>query len=603
MNATVRVALAVLSSIVCVGLVVGSCAQWKPDECASGRECPPGTRCAAAQDICIATACGDGVIEMTERCDDGNIIEGDGCSPTCHSTEVCGNGIVDVFASEAFVDEACDDIGESATCNWDCTVARCGDGILNTTAGEQCDDGQDSSLCDGDCTFPMCGDGYVNKIVGEVCDDAGDSADCDADCTIPACGDGHENLLAEECDDGGDSSTCDADCTSSMCADGYLNLVAGEQCDTGGDSLECDADCTFASCGDGYMNIEANETCDDGNGNNRDACIIESLALEAPIRCQDAVCGDGHTWTGQETCDDGDTIEGGNGCTDTCDATQGLICGADADMERIGRPGRGTGLKVAFDSFTIIGNQVKVRYVPKPSMPGGGRFMALPLVYTYNPAGDDQNEWYVDTFEDTNGFWFTITVNGMSGDSYVSGILYVLGFDGVNSDFHCSPTLVAGDSHLISPQEQSARTKVVRLDHVHAYRSLDDNDLGYRLSRSLLPDCTSQSQLNLLYNTPHGQADWRACSLFLAEEIRIIEQEFIVSASTTEDIDIPLETNAEQIWFPVITTYDSNADDDLGYGVNCLLNNTQLSCTAHAVDAGDGSISGRIVLLEAESGF
>jgi cysteine-rich repeat protein len=40
--------------------------------------------------------CGNGQIDVGEACDDGNIIDGDGCSATCQSEEArCGNGIVE----------------------------------------------------------------------------------------------------------------------------------------------------------------------------------------------------------------------------------------------------------------------------------------------------------------------------------------------------------------------------------------------------------------------------------------------------------------------------------------------------------------------------
>jgi cysteine-rich repeat protein len=60
---------------------------------------------------------------------------------------VCGNGSVESW-------EECDDAGESATCDTDCTIAECGDGTLNTTAGEECDDGNVEALdgCEPDCT-------------------------------------------------------------------------------------------------------------------------------------------------------------------------------------------------------------------------------------------------------------------------------------------------------------------------------------------------------------------------------------------------------------------------------------------------------------------
>jgi len=62
---------------------------------------------------------------------------------------VCGNGSVEGA-------EACDDMGESATCNDDCTLAECGDGVLNVTAGEECDDGNtmDGDGCDSNCQLP-----------------------------------------------------------------------------------------------------------------------------------------------------------------------------------------------------------------------------------------------------------------------------------------------------------------------------------------------------------------------------------------------------------------------------------------------------------------
>ena len=52
----------------------------------------------------------------------------------------CGDGVTDPG-------EDCDDKGESKNCNADCTKAVCGDGILNTTAGETCDTIFDTATC------------------------------------------------------------------------------------------------------------------------------------------------------------------------------------------------------------------------------------------------------------------------------------------------------------------------------------------------------------------------------------------------------------------------------------------------------------------------
>ena len=91
---------------------------------------------------------------------------------------ICGDGLVRCG-------EECDDGGESATCDADCTLPQCGDGTLNVTAGEQCDDGNRNPFdgCTNDCT--VCGDGIVTPP--EECDDGNTSSGdgCDAQCRRP----------------------------------------------------------------------------------------------------------------------------------------------------------------------------------------------------------------------------------------------------------------------------------------------------------------------------------------------------------------------------------------------------------------------------------
>lgn len=69
--------------------------------------------------ICHASECADGLVSASERCDDGNTVDGDGCSGNCSSEERCGNAVVDVA-----IGESCDDGGfrSGDGCSSACTV-------------------------------------------------------------------------------------------------------------------------------------------------------------------------------------------------------------------------------------------------------------------------------------------------------------------------------------------------------------------------------------------------------------------------------------------------------------------------------------------------
>jgi cysteine-rich repeat protein len=95
--------------------------------------------------------------------------------------------------------EECDDGGESAECDIDCTPAECGDALVNGSSGEECDLGtsgatgnRDDGPCTTQCLNAVCGDGI--QVAGlEECDDGnavvGDGCtDCVIDGTI--CGSG-----------------------------------------------------------------------------------------------------------------------------------------------------------------------------------------------------------------------------------------------------------------------------------------------------------------------------------------------------------------------------------------------------------------------------
>lgn len=52
--------------------------------------CPDGSRCEAATGLCVQARCGDGFVTGTEACDDGNLVAGDGCGPTCDIETAAG---------------------------------------------------------------------------------------------------------------------------------------------------------------------------------------------------------------------------------------------------------------------------------------------------------------------------------------------------------------------------------------------------------------------------------------------------------------------------------------------------------------------------------
>jgi cysteine-rich repeat protein len=114
----------------------------------------------------------------------------------------------------------------------------------------------------------------------------------------------------EQCDPGAaETPTCDIDCTPAECGDSTVNLAAGEACDTGFNTVGCDADCTRPVCGDGWWNPET-EDCDDGN------TLDDGNGCDANCRANNQ-CGDGVVQDAIEECDDGNR-DPGDGCDERC---------------------------------------------------------------------------------------------------------------------------------------------------------------------------------------------------------------------------------------------------------------------------------------------
>lgn len=294
--------------------------------------------------------CGDGSVNQSfEQCDDGNVIDYDGCSSTCQTETrtgpdprrndppVCGDGTLQRG-------EQCDDRntvsgdGCSAECRLESgTTPQCGDAIL--TIGETCDYGPANSnepnFCRTDCSAPVCGDGILDDRMGEACDDGntlnGDG--CNAKCELGprlvasagVCGNGVLDV-GEECDDsnGRDDDGCSRNCLLEVgiCGDGIVQELLGERCEqaTHDTSLPYDCvRCQFVSktCGDGT--VDPGEECDKGAAN------ADSPDAACRTNCTISRCGDG-ILDSAEQCDDGGRING-DGCDRYCRTESTQVAG------------------------------------------------------------------------------------------------------------------------------------------------------------------------------------------------------------------------------------------------------------------------------------
>jgi cysteine-rich repeat protein len=98
--------------------------------------------------------CGDGVLDAGEECDDGDWYNENECSDAC-TIAVCGDGIVQTAGAtgHASDDEQCEP-AEDPWCAEYCLYTYCGNGVVDE--GEECDDAmtcEDASRCwsDDDC--------------------------------------------------------------------------------------------------------------------------------------------------------------------------------------------------------------------------------------------------------------------------------------------------------------------------------------------------------------------------------------------------------------------------------------------------------------------
>jgi|GEM_PF-3389480 len=297
--------------------------------CSTSSECVSGI-CNAADGNCAAgNVCGNGKREGLERCDDGNLLTGDGCDAACKLEE----GQSCVLSLQCGVGLVCNRRG-SHTC---VPADECGNGVVE--GSEVCDDGNsvDSDRCTNACLLGAGANCSLDSDCVEVCD-----TESDLDCELAnVCGNGHVEG-SEVCDDGNTASGdgCDAGCkledgapcTGNVeCSSGICNLLGGGSC------------APTNTCGNGL--VEGSEVCDDGNTTVGDGCDAACLGEDGSACTDDEecssslcntlgpdicmpldVCGNGELETG-EACDDGNRTPG-DGCGPNCKGEPGggVIC-------------------------------------------------------------------------------------------------------------------------------------------------------------------------------------------------------------------------------------------------------------------------------------
>lgn len=312
---------------------------------------------------CSPYECGNGIIEDTEQCDDGELNGTYGyCGDLCtvESGFYCGDGFLaggeecDCGTTSTFDTVIADGnswavLGPDLTgttsspwcdtsngqynadittsCAYNCTAPgpSCGDNETNGDeecdgdyqehAGGLCADGYTACDTDSDCADLdpdsysdfTCGSTYASCGVGDACadyDDVGDSCETNAECDSGSC-------VNNECEGASDVGTACSSSTGSY-------LYSSGSCESGSCPdfdydlfryRNCDGSCEFPLAEDGHWSycVGGDQICGNGEIEGTEECDDgnDSNNDACTNECQLNVCGDDHVYVGVESCDNG----------------------------------------------------------------------------------------------------------------------------------------------------------------------------------------------------------------------------------------------------------------------------------------------------------